>query len=298
MKILRLVNEVFSSPKLLSVCFGSEEKCSSAMQVEGNDNSQLESIELNLDEVRQVYSLILSCGHEGVVNSLSHAFWTLTSDMQIHSKTYNASPLFLKLYFIVLLHPNILETEFLPTLKPLFEAFSNVPRETRELIIRFVESWTTEYFLIFLRIFRQIISVRIARGSVKEARLGVKCLDMLHVAYLNTTRFSVAIPQSEFCIQEVSDYVSVLEARKREYQMWLRDLGTTNTASYSAPRDGVDRHSFESFISFPYILTAGVKASIIELDANVQMRQVRFSSLCLGPSSVPGHAPGIRGGPG
>lgn len=244
------------------------------MSDEGDEYSPLESIELNLDEVRQVYSLILSCGHEGVVNSLSHAFWTLTSDMQIHSKSYNSRPLYLKLYFIVLLHPNILETEFLPTLKPLFEAFSTLPKEIRELIIRFVESWTTDYFLIFLRILRQIISVRITRGSVKEARLGVRCLDMLHVAYLNTNRFSVAIPPSEFSIQEVSEYVSILEPRKREYQMWLRDLGTTNTASYLAPRDGVDRHSFESFISFPYILTAGVKASIIELDANVQMRQV------------------------
>jgi hypothetical protein len=162
------------------------------MQVEGDEYSHFESIELNLDEVRQVYSLILSCGHEGVVNSLSHAFWTLTSDMQIHSKTYNNKPLFLKLYFIVLLHPNILETEFLPTLKPLFEAFSNVSREAREMIIHFVESWTTDYFLIFLRILRQVIIVRIARGSIKEARLGVKCLDMLHVAYLR----SVAPPSS------------------------------------------------------------------------------------------------------
>jgi E3 ubiquitin-protein ligase HERC3 len=244
------------------------------MQVEGEGDQEPldESIQLNLEEVRQVYSLILSCGHEGVVNSVLYAFLTLTSDLQIHSKSYNTNPLFLKLYFIVLSHPAISESHFLQALKPLFEAFNNVSEESRELIIRFVESWAPETFLSFLNTFRQNISVRMNQGSVKEARVGVKCLDMLHEAYQRQTRLSASISPLEFYIQEVSDYLVMLEARKREYQLWLRDLGATDTTANLPPRPAVDRQSLESLISFPYILTPGVKASIIELDANVQMR--------------------------
>jgi E3 ubiquitin-protein ligase HERC3 len=278
-QILRLINEVFSSPKLLAVCFGSDQqKCSaddSDMQVETGEDCELqvESIQLNLNEVRRVYSLILSCGHEGVVNSVLYAFLTLTSDLQIHAKVYNANPLFLKLYFIVLSHPTITESHFLQALKPLFEALNSVTEESRELIIHFAQSWAPETFSSFLNTFRQNISVRISQGSIKEARVGVKCLDLLHEAYQRQARLSASIPPSEFNIQEVSDYLTVLEARKREYQLWLRDLGATDTTANLPPRHGVDRRSLESLISFPYVLTPGVKASIIELDANVQMRQ-------------------------
>lgn len=275
-KILRLINEVFSNPKLLSVCFGLDEKSPDDMQVEGD--SSFESIQLNLDEVRHVYSLILSCGHEGVVNSVLYAFLTLTSDLQIHSKSYNNNPLYLKLYFIILLHPNILEPQFLQALKPLFEAWNNLSKGSRELVTYFLQSLSPDNFLIFLRILRQMISVRISQGSIKEARLGVKCLDMFHVAYQAKINLKNTIPLSEFYIQDVSDYLAIVEARKREYQLWLQDLGTTNTALYVLPADA-DRHEFDSFISYPYILTPGIKASIIELDANVQMRLVSSRNL-------------------
>lgn len=231
-------------------------------------------IQLNIPEVQQVYSLILSCGHEGVKNSIIYAFLTLTSDMQIHSKTYHTDLILLKLYFIVLLHPSILENEFQPILKSLFDSLNNITPQSHEVIHSYIQTWDSKTFLHFLKIFRQYIIGRMNQSSIKDARIGVKCLDMLHTAYQKQSNLQVEISLSEFYISNISEYLLIPETRRKEYQLWLHDLGTTNTTSYIPPTHGVDRHTLQSFISFPYILTPGIKASIIELDAAVQMRQV------------------------
>lgn len=239
-----------------------------------NTNTNTNIIQLDINEVQQVYSLIRSCGHEGVKNSVIYAFLTLTSDMQIHSKTYHTDLILLKLYFIVLLHPSILEQEFQQIIKSLFESLNNTTSQSHEVINSYIQTLDPQKFLYFLKVFRQYIIGRMNQNSIKDARIGVKCLDMLHTAYLHQPTLNQNIPISEFYISNISEYLTNLEARKQEYKFWLRDLGTTNTTSYIPPPHGVERHTLASFISFPYILTPGVKASIIELDAAVQMRQV------------------------
>jgi hypothetical protein len=156
------------------------------MEVVGNSHLNLNVIQLNIEEVRAVFSLIFSCGHEGVINSVMYAFLTLTSEMQHQSKQYHLHSPCLKLFWIVLLHPQILDVHFSQVVKSLFDSLHRVPRESHSTLIEYISSLAPSHYSHFLNIFRQYINERILQNAIKEARVGVKCLDLLHSARLRS----------------------------------------------------------------------------------------------------------------
>eukprot|EP00602_Paraphysomonas_sp_CaronLab_P008247 CAMPEP_0185019840 /NCGR_PEP_ID=MMETSP1103-20130426/2420_1 /TAXON_ID=36769 /ORGANISM="Paraphysomonas bandaiensis, Strain Caron Lab Isolate" /LENGTH=687 /DNA_ID=CAMNT_0027550361 /DNA_START=26 /DNA_END=2086 /DNA_ORIENTATION=+ len=298
-----LINRVFSTPKLLCACFT---PTSASMEIDSNCFNEKESlfavkpdtkmavcayeqtnmamvgaqsspfsdseldreIRLDIADVCRVYDLLVSSQHEGVVNSLMNALITLTADMPRHASSCE-DPFFLKQYMIVLCHPLLLDPQYITILRSLVAAVDKLPVLSRTSLARYLETVPLNVYTHVLNVIRQHITLRMYQGAIEEARSAVRVMAILHSAHW---RFP-SIPLSEFTNDVIcSEYMSSLEARKREYKLWLNDLGTTTTAAARIP---VDRGSgtLNSFISFPYVLSPAVKAQVLELDAAVQMRQ-------------------------
>ena len=229
-------------------------------------------IKLDIEEVINTYEQLLSCGHEGVVNSLMHALVNLSSDMSLNSARCE-DPVSLKQFLITLAHPQLLDPDYLPILRSLIVAMDRLPSLSRNSIVQWLQTATSQsVYCHFLEVIRQCITLRIYQGAVDDARRAVRIQGLLYAALPSFP----SVPASEFINEALCDeYISSVEARKREYKMWLNDLGTTTTTSaqgVSVPM--MVSGSVTSFISFPFVLTAAAKAAILELDAAVQMRQV------------------------
>ncbi|CAE7797574.1 Herc4, partial [Symbiodinium microadriaticum] len=109
------------------------------------------------------------------------------------------------------------------------------------------------------------------QGALEDGRGAVRILALIYAAHSAFPSVHV----SEFINDAIcDDYMPSLEARKREYKLWLNDLGTASTTQSQGVSLGMMvAGACQSFISFNFLLTASTKALVLELDAAVQMRQ-------------------------
>lgn len=233
-------------------------------------------IKLDISEVTTTYNLLLSSGHEGVVNSLMHALVNLSSDMSLNASRCE-DPVALKQYLITLAHPRLLEPDYQTVLRSLFGAMDKLPPLARTSIVTWLRTSVPKAaYLHFLSVIRQHITLRMYQGAIEDARKAVKILALVFAAH---SAFP-DVPISEFVNDAIcEDYIPSLEARKKEYRLWLNDLGTTSTSHATGVSvDMMVGGAMQSIISYSFVLTAGAKASVLELDAAVQMRQVSVHS--------------------
>jgi hypothetical protein len=302
---MRLINEVFSSSKLLCACFvpadssGNREvfghrEADSAntgkmkMDIAEYETSQSipsaspfsaseldREIKLDINDVSRVYRLLSECGHEGVLNALIYALVTLTSEMPLKSAGLE-DPIALKQYLITLALPALANREHHHIMRGVVSAVDNLPPLARRSLTNWLSTTTLDAYQVYLDVVLGHITVRMEQGSVEDARRAVKLLSLLFAAHPSFP----SVPMEHFYNDAICDYMASVEARKREYKLWLNDLGTINTAAYT-PQSRPNSGSLSSFISFPYVLSPGVKASVLELDAAVQMRQVHILLISL-----------------
>ena len=236
-------------------------------------------IRLDIQDCTNMYSALLSCGHEGVVNSLKYALINLSADMSVHASRCE-DPIQLKQYLITLAHPSLLDPDYHVVIRSLIGAMDRLPTLSRNSIVEWLkQSVSREIYLHFLGVIRQHITLRMYAGALEDARGAVRVLALLHAAHCAFPSVSA----SEFINDAIcDDYMSSLEARKREYKLWLNDLGTTSTTlSQGVSLAMMVTGNMQSFISFNFVLTASAKAQVLELDAAVQMRQVLLYSVIL-----------------
>jgi hypothetical protein len=244
----------------------------------GNTNSPFSiseldrEIKLDIAEVIATYTHLLACGHEGVVNSLMHALVNLSSDMSLNASRCE-DPVALKQYLITLAHPHLLDPDYQVVLRSLTAAMDKLPALARSSIVTWLRTSVSKTaYLHFLSVIRQHITLRMYQGGIDDARKGVKLLALVFAAHSAFPE----VPITEFVNDAIcDDYIPSLDARKKEYRLWLNDLGTTSTSHVKGVSvDMMVAGGMQSIISYPFVLTAAAKASVLELDAAVQMRQV------------------------
>lgn len=305
--MIRLIGEVFSNVEKLSVCFatsfpttGENVESNDAMEVESEEESRSNGIDIDVDleAVGEVFQTITSCQQlsAGVGNSLLHAFESLTYSLL--SMAYSCSDRDqLRVFMVLLEHPSLHHEEYSQVSRNLFQAMDRLPQSSRFLLqrcfrftalkVHSAAGFCSHRLNKYLETFREHSAQRARAGAVQELRNAIRAMSLVYealysscslsrsdqkdefVAMDHLSRVGPSLPSDTFYLHEVcEEYMNSPDGRRREYKLWRVDRLEKEKLA------GSEAYQCQSIISFPYVLTPATKAAVLELDANVEMRQI------------------------
>lgn len=287
--VIRTIGSIFSSSESVngSFCIILNNSSLGLMTAEKDiaqpvrcENSH--EIDIDIDAVTESFSLIAAAGNEDVTNSLTVALGFLTNTMELSASRYN-EPSSLKQFLVVLEHPAALDPSHEDLLKKLLTAINNLPKPSKQVLCQWIRRGAGESrFRRYIAIFRSFMTLQIYQGEVDVwGRRAVRALGLLFDCLSSFPNVKI----SEFYNDALEDVLRGQESRFEEYRKWMKE---THLAGSPRQRQsagggggsggGGDRKrafvecDHKSFISYPFVLSPLTKASVLELDAQVQMR--------------------------
>ena len=232
---IKMVGKLFSDSAVLnsSFCLKSDSEmetkcktsmeCSAELQAPKHEDCEdgLHTI-FDIEEVHQSYAALLNVHHEGIINSLIHALESLTYRMQHEAATCreNAS---VKQFLVVLEHPELLDPKLEIILRNLLMGLDRIPVSSKVLIVRWLgRSVGFERYKRYISYIKQYTTLRIYQGSVDDARLATRVLEIFHSAlpYYGST-----VSHKEFyndALNEVKYLVLLLKLRNSNIMCFMK----------------------------------------------------------------------------
>jgi len=177
--LIHFIGRAFASPASLNSSFPPHIE---SMEVEGEEmKASEETLNIDIEEVAEVYKLIAEQEHEGVLNSLSHAFESLLYNQQFTTLNLR-SCLDLRQFLVVFECPLIMDPSYKLVLASLFQCLIKLPKESQEHIQNWLARQARERLGRYVAATQQYITLRVYLESVEEARPAVAVLGLLWAA--------------------------------------------------------------------------------------------------------------------
>lgn len=286
-----MIGKGFNSPDVLVKSFTLERQSlvASAIHREGLTTT-LSGVPIDLLKVDYIYNRIYSCEHTGVRNAIKWALETLSTTLRYRPPAASlADPAGLLIPCVVILEtPDLNHTNFIETLRNVIFVFYNSTTEIKQRLLEYICNISEDRFCRHVAALQNFITDRVDKGAVDEFKQAVAVLSLWVVA---AKQFFPASPRILFCNAAVNEsYASSRNGKRQEYSLWLKDLGTKDGKKPSAIQAITVQHSssgkavsitvpiilerkYESLVSYPFVLSPGIKAAVLELDAARQMKE-------------------------
>eukprot|EP01041_Mallomonas_annulata_P010022 gene10022-20866_t len=260
--IIHLIGKVFSSPESIIHAF-------TKPVLESNMNDSNDNTILSIQDIKYIYNILLSSNIERIRSSLVNALELLTSNLLTFSSPISDYKS-LNIYMIILEHPESFDPRYDILLKYLFQVIDKSSKNNKLNFKNWLVKIGVETYKKYLSIIIHHITIRIYQGAVDDARTAVRILSILHSISSSST-YNM-IPIQDFYIDALNqDYMSTRDGRGLEFKLWHDDRRQQQLLSQRI--DPLQRHISNSFISYPFVLCPAIKATILEMDSQYQMRQ-------------------------
>eukprot|EP00026_Physarum_polycephalum_P001542 Phypoly_transcript_01544.p1 GENE.Phypoly_transcript_01544~~Phypoly_transcript_01544.p1 ORF type:complete len:1030 (+),score=135.85 Phypoly_transcript_01544:65-3091(+) len=237
--LIEAIELVFSSPGSLNASFLKQtEHFDAAPSVTGVD----------LFAVREAYHKILALpapyaerAHASLISALN----TLLARFKTISTETNED---LRLYLIILENPLFLTPSrtTLPVVEKLVTAILGLPQSARQTLLRWWSEYPSEYFVRLVDLFQRTLAY-LMRMEIPGPVVSVtSILNDLH----NVNEAQGIVPYEKFYNHEVCETINLA----KDYEQWRSSKNVF------------------SFCRYPFLLTAQAKASILQIDANLQQQ--------------------------
>jgi len=299
-----LVHKVFSDPAALVQTFL---KASDSPSSSSSDPPTTDLIRVDLPAVDEAYRAVISCAQDSVEQILLEASRVTVERLNValqstpnEPSTLRGAP-FLRALVILLANPILAQrvtSEAQDLLHELYSVTSQLPGSGRRALAVWVARCSeNQRFDGWVKAIQQFITLQILQlpsytgVHLRPVNAAVKALSILHAANAlaiqedrgekapYTEFYNDAINEELFDVRENKEYVEMA------YRDWIRD----QSSSIRRP-DGADSMP-ESLISYPFVITAATKASILQIDARHQMsrgmNQELFNAIFGGQRIVP-----------
>lgn len=268
--VVNLVVSVFSSPGFLGNKLFSSSKCKNIENEVDSEDDTVNSavnVTINIEEVYNLYNTLLSTKNNRIRDSLSNALEDVAKYLNLASSVVAKKPIsdqsIIHLYIIILEYPELLDPRYEELLRDLFHAMDRSSKECRAIWNRWLRQQSKlvgeERFRRYVNVMKQHITLRLYQGGIDDARICIRILQTLHAVHHLYSNISM----QDFYVDALNqDYMTTSEGRKREFLLWREEQRHSNKSD--VPK--------QSLMAYPFVLSPAIKATVLELDAELQMR--------------------------
>jgi hypothetical protein len=299
-QIVRIVGKVYSNPDSLisSFLLDRQSLAASSVRREGISTTST-GIPIDVMKIDFIYRRIVSCENEGVRNSVAYALDALSNTMRYKATTCADGSSLIPL-IIILEMPELSEPRYSETLRNLVSGLDSLNSAAKLRLLEYVCNVSEARFKRHVDLFQRHISARVSRGAAREAKLAVALMSI----WVTARHAFLDAPVSMFYNPAINEeYMSTRLGKRDEYLAWRSDIEveehskpSSNTvhvlispvphAPHRAPSHGITVptplcciRKYESLVSYPFVLSPGVKASILEIESARQMQEGRDSEM-------------------
>lgn len=303
--IVRIIGKVFSNPDSLipSFLLDRQSVATSSVRREGISTTST-GIPVDVMKIDFIYRKIVSCENEGVRNSVAYALDTLSNTMRYKAATCTDGSSLIPLV-VILEMPEIFDPRYSETLRNLISGLDSLKTAAKIRLLEYVCNVSEARFKRHVELFQRHISARVSRGAAREAKMTVALMSI----WVAARHVFLDAPVSMFYNATINEeYMSTRSGKRDEYLAWRTDIeaeeqskpsdrakasNTINVlispiphAPHRAPSHGITVptplcciRKYESLVSYPFVLSPGVKASILEIESARQMQEGRDSEM-------------------
>lgn len=233
-------------------------------------------IDVDLDQIENVFKLILSndkC-HEQYDVSISKLITNLKSMASTITGTDILKAFMLPLYEYIDLDLDPSKQD-VSKIKNLFCAIDELSSNSKSMLSKWLKSQGTSdvtnkncvRYKRYVSICCQFSTLQYYAGEVEDSKLGTRVLSIFYTAFSEYPTVS----HEEFYNDAINEHIESRETLNAELRYWRQDRTKQSQSTISDPSHYLMK-SYRSFISYPFVLQAGIKSDILEKDAAAQMR--------------------------
>ena len=233
-------------------------------------------IDVDLDQIENVFKLILSndkC-HEQYDVSISKLITNLKSMASTITGTDILKAFMLPLYEYIDLDLDPSKQD-VSKIKILFCAIDELSSNSKSMLSKWLKSQGTSdvtnkncvRYKRYVSICCQFSTLQYYAGEVEDSKLGTRVLSIFYTAFSEYPTVS----HEEFYNDAINEHIESRETLNAELRYWRQDRTKQSQSTISDPSHYLMK-SYRSFISYPFVLQAGIKSDILEKDAAAQMR--------------------------
>ena len=233
-------------------------------------------IDIDLDQIENLFMLILS--DDKCYEQYDISIAKLVTNLKATASTITGADI-LKAFMLPLyeyidldLDPSKQDTS---KIKNLFSAIDELSSNSKIMLSKWLKSQGTSdttsknyvRYKRYVSICCQFLTLQYYAGELEDSKLGTRVLAIFYTAFSEYPTMS----HEEFYNDAINEHIESRETLNAELRYWRQDRTKQSQTTISDPSHYLMK-SYRSFISYPFLLQAGIKSDILEKDAAVQMR--------------------------
>ena len=233
-------------------------------------------IDVDLDQIENVFKLILS--NDRCYEQYDVSIFKLITNLKSMASTITGTDI-LKAFMLPLYE--YIDLDLDPSkqdaskIKNLFSAIDELSSNSKIMLSKWLKSQGTSditnknyiRYKRYVSICCQFSTLQYYAGEVEDSKLGTRVLSVFYTAFSEYPTMS----HEEFYNDAINEHIESRETLNAELRYWRQDR-TKQSQSTISDTSHYLMKSYRSFISYPFVLQAGIKSDILEKDAAAQMR--------------------------